>query len=136
MADNRIMSPEDFGLTADRDAAAAMQHCLHPLPRSIVRSHAYELLDGVWQFDLDLENRGLAEQWYLAHVLSRTAIWPGSIESQMAEGKQAQQQTPPWQDTVIAWYERDFSIPDQWCTAPECSIQVTFMRAATKPECG
>ncbi len=120
------MSSRDYTVTADRDAAATIQQHLGPLPRSIVRSNAYELLDGVWGFDLDLEDRGLVEQWYLSHVFTGTATWPGAIESQMAEAQHAQRGTPAWQDHIVAWYEREFTIPQQWCSAGECLTQITF----------
>jgi hypothetical protein len=96
------MPNRDYTLTADREAAAAIQEYVGPLPRSIVRSNVYELLDGVWRFDLDLEDRGLAEQWYLSHVFTGTAIWPEAIESQMAEAQDVQRHTPPWQDRILA----------------------------------
>src|SRR4051795_2782345 len=115
LRENRIMSVADFRLTANQDAVA-IQHGLGPLPRSIVRSNVYELLDGPWRFELDLNDRGLADRWYLAHEFSQTTMWPGSIESQMAKAQDAQHLTPPWQDTVIAWYERELSIPAHWCS--------------------
>jgi hypothetical protein len=120
------MPNRDYTPTADREAAAAIQHRLQPLPRSIVRANVYELLDGEWRFDLDLEDRGLVEQWYVSHEFNGRATWPGAIESQMADAQTVQRRTPPWQDQVVAWYERDFTIPPQWCTAAECLTQVTF----------
>src|SRR5215210_67312 len=120
------MPNRDYAQTTDREAAAAIQHQLQPLPRSIVRANVYELLDGEWRFDLDLEDRGLAEQWYVSHVFSGKATWPGAIESQMADAQHRQRGTPLWQDQIVAWYERDFTVPPQWCAAAECLTQVTF----------
>jgi len=54
--------------------------------RSVVRPGEYELLDGEWRFELDLEDRALPEKWYLGHQYTGTAIWPSSIEEQMAAG--------------------------------------------------
>src|SRR6185369_5337300 len=62
----------------------------------------------------------------LGHEYRRTASWPGSIEAHMAEAKGAQELTPPWQDTVVAWYEREFTVPATWCQEPGCLVQVTF----------
>src|SRR5919202_775404 len=120
------MAEIEFGFTRDRNDAQLVAEYLNPLPRSVVRSNEYELLDGEWRFELDLEDRGLREQWYLGHTYSGTAQWPSSIEQQMAAGLDSQQHTPPWQDEVIAWYEREFSVPAPWCNAQECEIQVTF----------
>ena len=120
------MTEIEFGFTQDRDDAQLVEEYLNPLPRSVVRSNEYELLDGEWRFELDLEDRGLREQWYLGHTYSGTARWPSSIEQQMAAGLDSQQHTPPWQDEVIAWYEREFSVPEPWCNDPDCEIQITF----------
>jgi hypothetical protein len=117
---------KDFGFTRDKENAYAVKAFLKPLPRSISRSGVYELLDGEWRFDLDLEDRGLQERWYVSHTYSRTAHWPGSIESLMAAAQETQQHTPPWQDRVVAWYERDFTVPATWCDTSECLTQVTF----------
>jgi hypothetical protein len=77
----------EFGLTQDREAAAPLEPFLNPLPRTVTRSGAFQLLDGEWRFALDLEDRGLAEQWYLGHDFAGTAQWPGAIESHMAAGQ-------------------------------------------------
>ena len=120
------MTDVDFSLTRDREQAAAVQEYLNPLPRSVVRRNASLLLDGEWRFELDLENRGLQEQWYLGHEYVGTAGWPGAIEAQLAAAHAAQQRTPAWQDEVVAWYERDFEVPEEWGADPRCVVQVTF----------
>lgn len=109
----------------------------NPLPRAATRRNAYQMLDGEWRFDLDLEDRGILEQWAIQHEFSGTAVWPGSVEAHMASAKVEQQENQqdqqqkaappkPWQDKVIAWYERDFTLPDR-ATLPECSMfQITF----------
>ncbi len=98
---------------ADNDDAHAIETPLKPLPRSVVRPNAYVLLDGEWRLAIDLQDRGLREKWYLGYDFPSTAQFPGSIESHMAAAKNAQQHTPAWQDTVVAWYERDFELPDR-----------------------
>jgi beta-galactosidase/beta-glucuronidase len=120
------MADTDFGFVRDKEDARAVAGHLNPLPRSIVRPNAYALLDGEWRFDLDLEDRGLREKWYLAHEYGGTAAWPGSVETHMAEAKDALADTPAWHDSVVAWYEREFSVPDTWCREPGCLVQVTF----------
>src|SRR5205809_177412 len=115
----------DFGLVRDKEDARAVQKFLNPLPRSILRRNVFELLDGEWRFDFDLEDRGLNEKWFLSHDYSRSAVWPGSVESYMAEAMHAQEHTPEWQDQIVVWYERDFEIPGTWCRDPGCIVQVT-----------
>src|SRR5213082_3208400 len=94
----------------------------NPLPRAVRRRNFFELLDGEWRFDLDLEDRGIRERWAVQHDFPDTAVWPGSVEAHMAHGKaeqtdhqneQAAAATQPWQDKVIAWYEREFIVPDR-----------------------
>ena len=71
---------KEFGFTRDREEAQAVkEYLVNPLPRSVIRASDYELLDGEWRFDLDLEDRGLTERWYLGHDYQHTAVWPGSI---------------------------------------------------------
>lgn len=134
------MADIEFGLTRDREAAAPLEPFLNPLPRSVSRSGVFLLLDGEWRFALDLDDCGLREKWYLGHEFPGTANWPGSIETQMAAAETVQEaskevqggargvtrQRHPWQDEVIAWYERDFEVPPQWAEAPDSIVQVTF----------
>jgi beta-galactosidase/beta-glucuronidase len=120
------MTPADFGFTRDKNDARAVEPHLNPLPRSILRPEAFELLDGQWRFALDIEDRGLEERWYLGHEYHDTANWPGSIESHLRSAQDTRQHTPPWQDQVVAWYERDFEVPAEWCEDPHCEVQVTF----------
>lgn len=116
----------DYQLTQDRQAAMAVRSYLNPLPRSIMRSGEYELLDGEWRFELDLEDKGLREHWYLGHAYTQTAIWPRSVEEHLAAGQDYQQKTRPWHDKVVAWYERDFYIPEHWINTATNLVQVTF----------
>jgi hypothetical protein len=98
----------------------------NPLPRAVLRPNLYQLLDGVWQFALDPEDRGLRERWYLGHQYESSAVWPGSVEAHMAEAKAQQQQTPAWQDKVVAWYEREFALPERRGTSGLSTFQITF----------
>ncbi len=110
MAQRALTSPPAFD-----DVTARY---LNPLPRTINRVGAPLLLDGTWQFELDLGNRGLAEHWEAGHIYSGSTQWPGSIESQLQAGLDL-----PWEDEVVAWYERSFELPVAW--ADEL-VQVTF----------
>ena len=75
----------------------------NPLPRAITRRNFFELLDGEWRFELDLEDRGIREGWPIGHEYTGTAIWPGSIEAHMARAKSEQAvareeaAAPPWE---------------------------------------
>ncbi|HUQ19519.1 MAG TPA: glycoside hydrolase family 2 TIM barrel-domain containing protein [Gemmatimonadaceae bacterium] len=102
----------------------------NPLPRAVTRHNFFELLDGEWRFDLDLDDRGIKEGWHLRHDYPRAAIWPGSIEEHMSAAKDEQKEKieagRPWQDKVIAWYERDFTLPDRSKFPPKSMFQITF----------
>ena len=121
------MTNVEFGFTRERTEAVALEPYLNPLPRSVVRNNSFQLLDGEWRFDLDREDRGLAERWYLGHDYSGGAQWPGSIEAQIALGHAVQAQLPGEGDgAVVAWYERDFEVPHEWVAARESEVQITF----------
>jgi beta-galactosidase/beta-glucuronidase len=120
------MQQFDFKFTRDKEDAQIVEQYLNPLPRTVTRSGAHELLDGEWRFEIDLEDRGISEKWHLQHEFKGTANWPGSVESHMAEARDAQQLTPQWQDQVIAWYEREFVLPEKWYKYCDCLTQVTF----------
>src|SRR5687768_3305660 len=100
--------------------STVVERYLNPLPRTIARMGEPLLLDGTWKFELDAANRGLEEHWQAGHDYSGTAVWPGSIESQLHDGLGTH-----WEDKdeVVAWYEREFTLPPQW--AGEL-VQVTF----------
>ena len=120
------MTDTEFGLTR-KGEAVALQPYLNPLPRSVVRRNAFELLDGEWRFALDPENHGLAERWYLGHDYTGTAHWPGTIEAQIAAGHVVQQENPVGGNgDVVAWYEREFEVPAEWVAARESEVQITF----------
>ncbi|GAC1397394.1 MAG: glycoside hydrolase family 2 [Pyrinomonadaceae bacterium] len=117
----------DFGLTNDTAEINTIQNGLNPLPRSVRRRTPYLLLDDVWKFNLDIGDDGLREMWYLGHEYALTAPFPRAIEAHLAAAKDVQQHTPLWQDELIAWYEREFSIPETWTSSsPHSLVQVTF----------
>lgn len=104
-----------FNVVADKD---------NPLPRSVLRREAFKLLDGEWRFALDNEDQGLNEKWFINHEYKATASFPGSIESHFAEAKE-EPSLYVHSDEVIGWYERDFTIPEEW-DKPNKLIQLTF----------
>ena len=106
-------TPSELSLAPDNDEAVPGLGGSNLLPRSVQRPNFYQLLDGEWRFDIDLKDCGLRECWCMGHEYAQTAHWPGSIEDHLAEAKQAQQHTPAWQDKVVVWYEREFTLPEQ-----------------------
>lgn len=90
---------------------------INPLPRAVLRPNTYLLLDGDWQFEWDLADEGLAQNWQQGHQYSHMAHWPGSVEEHIAQahiGEDVPGQTPAgWQDKVVVWYEREFHLPER-----------------------
>lgn len=98
---------------------------LSPLPRAVMRPNAFVLLDGSWKFAIDPEDKGIIENWYIAHQFTETAKWPGSVESHLAN---VQPLAKSWHDKVVVWYERDFPMPEMISTADHqhSLLQLTF----------
>ena len=119
-------SQADFRFIWDWEEARNVGVFSNPLPRAVLRHNFFQLLDGEWQFDLDPEDRGLLEGWFLGHGYERTAQWPGSIEAHMVEAKDHLQDGPPWKDKVIAWYEREFTLPERRGMPSHTMFQITF----------
>lgn len=102
----------NYGLTKSREEeVSAEEQFINPLPRAVLRPNQFILLDGEWRFSLDMDDLGLAQQWYIGHHYEYTAHWPGSIEEHMVEAKGLQSDNT-WQDKVIGWYEREFPLPE------------------------
>jgi beta-galactosidase/beta-glucuronidase len=80
------------------------------LPRTVLRSNAYILLDGEWNFSPDPENEGLNKGWHLGHDYAHKANWPGSVEQHLAQAK-GQSLGRAWDDKIVVWYERNFPLP-------------------------
>lgn len=118
-----IAQRPNFGFATCKEESLADDQHRNPLPRAVSRPNAYQLLDGEWQFAIDADDRGLTDTWYLGHDYQRTAHWPGSIESHMA---QAKDQMATWQDKVVAWYERAFTLPPVGESPAPGVFQLTF----------
>lgn len=95
------------------------------LPRTVLRSNAYMLLDGEWKFAMDPADEGLRKGWHLQHDYTHTARWPGSVENHMAQAK-GEQQAMAWRDSVVVWYERTFDLPRRTPEQSHQMFQITF----------
>ncbi len=116
----------NYGLTKSRKEGFANDNFLSPLPRAVLRPNSYVLLDGEWHFDLDKNDVGLSEGWQLKHQYQDIAQWPGSIEEHMAMAKGANL-NDSWQEKIIAWYEREFPLPERNVNgAANTLLQLTF----------
>ncbi|MGV3589543.1 MAG: glycoside hydrolase family 2 protein [Adhaeribacter sp.] len=114
----------NLSLSESKEDVILAEEEQNPLPRSVLRTNSFLLLDGEWQFAFDSGDRGLAEKWYLEHQYEHTAPWPGSVEGHLAEAKDHQQKA--WQDEVIVWYEREFALPDKDEANGQTMFQLTF----------
>ncbi|TKK71566.1 glycoside hydrolase family 2 [Ilyomonas limi] len=116
----------NLSLTKSREETAEdTEHFINPLPRAVLRHNTPILLDGEWNFALDPEDVGIRDGWFLGHDYEQKASWPGSVEEHMSQGKE-QQQAEFWKDKVVAWYERDFPLPDQNGNKQKTMMQLTF----------
>jgi beta-galactosidase/beta-glucuronidase len=121
-----ITGPPDTALTAGDAEAARLERYLDPLPRSVMRPGAYVLLDGQWRFERDDDDRGLSDHWFVAHDYTGIAHWPGSV-TRAVEGARTEMASDrrPDADALIAWYERDFAVPEAWRDGRHL-VQLTF----------
>jgi len=55
----------NYGLTETREEKYAADSFINPLPRAVLRSNKFILLDGEWCFALDADDKGLQEGWHL-----------------------------------------------------------------------
>ncbi len=116
----------NLNLTKSKEEALEdTEHFINPLPRAVLRHNSPIILDGEWHFALDTDDTGIKDGWFLGHDYKQTANWPGSVEEHMSEGKE-QQQAEFWIDKVVAWYERDFPLPDQNGNKQKNMMQLTF----------
>jgi hypothetical protein len=100
---------------------------INPLPRAVLRSNSFILLDGEWKFELDTDDIGIRESWHLGHHFPYTADWPGSIEDHMLAAKGDHPENR-WKDKIVAWYEREFPLPEiiEDNDNPHSLLQLTF----------
>ena len=115
----------NYSLSGSLEESPALEESSNPLPRAVLRLNNHFLLDGEWKFGVDTDDSGLRDAWYLGHDYEHTAQWPGSIESHMARAK-GQVEPTIWQDKVVAWYEREFTLPEVEETLKRSMFQLTF----------
>jgi beta-galactosidase/beta-glucuronidase len=120
---SEILLHPNYGLTKSREALYFDDDdYINPLPRAVIRPNTSILLDGEWKFEHDAENRGLRENWFVAHEYTAKANWPGSVEAHLLN---ADATHSLWHDQVIVWYEREFPLPKR--IESNCSLlQLTF----------
>jgi len=53
-------------------------------------------------------------------------MFPASIESQIENARQEISFDAAAHEGLVAWYEREFSIPADWCVLADCLTQLTF----------
>ncbi|MBA9077757.1 MULTISPECIES: glycoside hydrolase family 2 [Rufibacter] len=116
----------NLSTTKSFEEAAIAKPDQNPLPRAILRPNNYFLLDGEWKFELDTDDRGLRESWFLGHNYAHTANWPGSVEEHLAQAKGQIQEGPAWHDKVVVWYEREFPRPQRGEKNENTMFQITF----------
>jgi glycosyl hydrolase family 2 len=101
----------NYNCTKSKEERYAEDTFINPLPRAVVRSNTPLLLDGEWAFEIDTDDKGMREGWHQGHNYTDVAEWPGSIEHHIATAK-GQVETTAWKDKVVAWYEREFPLPE------------------------
>ncbi len=124
------MSPthSNFNATESLPTPTVAPSPINPIPRAVLRTNTYLLLDGEWRFTHDLNDEGLDQNWQLGHDYKYTAHWPGSVEDHIAEAHQLND-GPGWQDKVVVWYEREFDLPEREPAngnKPQSMFQLTF----------
>ncbi len=115
----------NYGFAGSKEEYFAVEEPINPLPRAVLRPNTHWLLDGDWKFSLDANDSGLRERWYLGHQYDSGAQWPGSVEEHMAQAK-GQLDPVIWHDQVIAWYEREFPLPERSGSVTPSILQLTF----------
>jgi beta-galactosidase/beta-glucuronidase len=111
--------------TEIKEGTLDLERPANMLPRTVLRSNAYILLDGEWKFSMDLEDEGLRNGWNQKHEYRHTARWPGSVESHLAEAK-GENQMSAWSDEIVVWYERTFELPERAEDEEHLMFQLTF----------
>ncbi len=115
----------NYSLTKSREEIQLDEAERNPLPRAVLRPNSFILLDGEWKFALDRDDIGIRESWHLGHEYPYTAIWPGSVEHHMENAKD-DSIDKTWTDKVVAWYEREFPLPDRSANGAPDMLQLTF----------
>jgi beta-galactosidase/beta-glucuronidase len=122
---NQKKTHPNYGLSKCKQENNFSETQLGPLPRAVLRPNAFYLLDGTWKFEVDPNDKGLSEFWFISHHYQDTATWPGSVESHI---EKIQPTGKSWQDKITVWYEREFNLPilHQENTQNQSQLQLTF----------
>jgi len=89
-------------LTASASAPPYERLDAHPRPDW---ARPWVSLDGLWRFDFDPDDAGLAQGWFKSHPYTQTITAPYPWQSRLSGiGDTAYQ--------GAAWYERDVTIPE------------------------
>jgi hypothetical protein len=117
----------NYNTTKSKEEKFAEDTFVNLLPRAVVRTNRPVLLDGEWKFAIDMEDKGLGEAWYKGYAYSNVAEWPGSIEQHIITAK-GHKEDGAWKDKVVAWYEREFPLPqmDNGNSPSNSLLQLTF----------
>jgi hypothetical protein len=116
----------NYSTSKSKEESSAEDNFINLLPRAVIRPNAPVLLDGEWKFSIDSEDVGLKEKWFEGHDYISIAQWPGSIEQHIIAAK-GEQSGNAWHDKVVAWYEREFPLPERLDEEGSHSmLQLTF----------
>src|SRR5205809_2432544 len=115
----------NYSTSKSKEELLADDEFVNPLPRAVLRKNKPMLLDGEWHFALDPQDAGLREKWYLGRNYEDIAHWPGSIEDHIEQLKGLKDEKA-WQGKVVAWYERDFPLPQLLSNGAPSMLQLTF----------
>jgi hypothetical protein len=116
----------NYSTSKSKEAWYSDDHFINPLPRAVMRPNTPILLDGDWKFSLDNDDKGREESWFLGHHYNDTIHWPGSIEQHIAAAR-GLKDAHSWENKVVAWYEREFPMPQMENGGDEHSmLQLTF----------
>ena len=114
----------NFASTEIKEEVRPTEKSLHALPRTVLRSNKYLLLDGEWNFALDKNDEGLIQGWHLHHKFIHKASWPGSVEEHLL--KAHSREGASWHDKVVVWYERSFELHKTPTELSHLMYQLTF----------
>lgn len=114
----------NYGLGKSREESK-IEPSVDMIPRAVIRTNEFMLLDGEWNFSPDPENVGIEESWQLNRQHEYKVNWPGSVEEHL---KQTTGHPDGWSEQYVVWYERDFPLPKRSSeeNAPNCMFQLTF----------
>ena len=109
-------TPEsETAITGERVHVARLQPYLDERPRSVVRAGAYLLLDGQWRFEQDDEDCGLIGALVHGSRLRPHRPLAGLCQAgRRGRGAGNRAGSGEAADSVIVWFERDFTVPEEW----------------------